>query len=349
MSKAKPDNPTSWNWVVTSELADMRLDRCVSLAMAQDLGQWSKADASTPPSLSRSQIARALEENRLQVSFPPECKNLETKASTPLPEGTRVELTVPPPLPSELVPEERELAILYEDDAILIVNKPPGLTVHPSATQLSGTLVHALLARSRQWSGVGGVLRPGIVHRIDKNTSGSLVIAKNDIAHRKLVETFSAHAIERTYWALVYGSVDSQWKRVESLIDRHPTDRKLMSMHVKSGRKAITDYRGLENYGSFAALVEARLQTGRTHQVRVHLTGEHHSLLGDPIYGKPTATASKWRALPRSIQEAVKKLPGQALHARTLGFAHPITGERIFVQAPLYPEMQTLLNQLRAL
>jgi 23S rRNA pseudouridine1911/1915/1917 synthase len=249
------------------------------------------------------------------------------------------------------VPEDRALDILYQDNHLVVVNKPPGLTVHPSETQREGTLVHALLHHIRDLSGIGGEMRPGIVHRIDKDTSGALVITKTDKAHRALAETFARHEIERAYWAFCYGSPLEASGRIESLIGRNLADRKKMSMTVKEGRHAITHYRRVEEYGSgrakpFAAWVEARLETGRTHQVRVHLTGLGHSLLGDPVYGTPSERHSKWLVLPADVREAVQKLRGQALHARVLGFTHPVSGEKLRFEADPPAELQALMDAL---
>jgi 23S rRNA pseudouridine1911/1915/1917 synthase len=232
------------------------------------------------------------------------------------------------------------------------LNKPPGLTVHPSSTQKDGTLVHILLHHVKDLSGIGGVLRPGIVHRLDKDTSGALVITKTDAAHQILTETFSKHDIERVYWALCYGVPKARTEKIESLIDRSPNDRKRMSMKVTTGRRAVTHFELVEAYGhhhksAFASFLSVTLETGRTHQIRVHLTGYGNSVLGDPVYGTPTERQPKWIALPREVQAAVKALPGQALHARVLGFTHPITGKKIRVEAEPPPGFQNLLSKLR--
>jgi 23S rRNA pseudouridine1911/1915/1917 synthase len=252
------------------------------------------------------------------------------------------------------VPEDRPLEVLFEDAHLLVLNKPPGLTVHPSETQVAGTLVHALLHHVKDLSGIGGVLRPGIVHRLDKNTSGALVVTKTDEAHRRLAEIFARHAIEREYWALCYGALGAREApmRVESLIGRHPQDRKRMSMTVKTGRRAVSEFATLERYGKgsrppFASLVRARLETGRTHQIRVHLTGLGHSVIGDPVYGVPGSRHAKWLDLPPEAREAAAGLPGQALHARVLGFEHPVTGRPVRVEAEPPESFRLLLAVLR--
>lgn len=295
------------------------------------------------PSPSRSQIETWLKEGRILINDLPPQKVGAIRLSL----GDVIEITWPEPKPLDLTPEDRDLEILFDDDDLLVVNKPPGLTVHPSETQTEGTLVHALLGLHRsgkikELSSIGGVQRPGIVHRIDKNTSGALVITKTDSAHHALSQAFKEHTIERKYLAFVYGDVDSSPKTVRTLLARHPTDRKRMTIVPEDSpgaRVAITHYRGIERYQRgasrpFASLIEAKLETGRTHQVRVHLTSEGHSLLGDPSYGTPSRTNQKWKALPVSIQKAVEELPGQALHAQTLGFKHPRTGEWMCFTAP---------------
>jgi 23S rRNA pseudouridine1911/1915/1917 synthase len=261
--------------------------------------------------------------------------------------GQQVRLEIPAPRKLELLPEDRPLDILYQDEHIVVVNKAAGLTVHPSETQHDGTLVHALLHHIKDLSGIGGVLRPGIVHRLDKDTSGALVVSKTDAAHQKLVETFSAHRIERRYWALCYGLWRKPETKIESTIGRSPSDRKKMAIHVRDGRQAVTWVRGIENYGGYASWIEARLETGRTHQVRLHLNSTGNSLLGDPVYGTHNSKHQKCLSLPRSVRECVQNLSGQALHARVLGFDHPITGEALRFEAAPPQAWQTLLETLQ--
>lgn len=339
-----------WSWVVPEERAGDRADRAILSALEEGLGTWSGAagaeeDDDDERVFSRSQVQKWIDDGLVLLN------GKSPRASVKLAPGDRIEARPPAPRSMTLTPEDRPLDILHEDEHLVVVNKPPGLTVHPSITQLEGTLVHALLFHIKDLSGIGGVLRPGIVHRIDKDTSGALVVTKTDAAHQKLVETFSKHAIERRYWAICYGSPRNEREKIESLIGRSPTDRKRMSMQVKEGRKAVTHLTRLESYGepsksAFASLVEARLETGRTHQVRVHLAGLGHSLLGDPVYGTPTERHPKWLALPADIREAVRALPGQALHARVLGFEHPITGKALRFEAAPPPALQKLLDAL---
>ena len=344
MSHPSTTPTNSWNWIVpqdprvTQERADLALI------------QASELELSPPLTLTRTQLKKLFEEQKIRQNGTP------LKANHKLRAGALIEITLDPPQPLELEPEDIPLHLLYEDEFILVVNKPPGLTVHPSSTQMSGTLVHALLHHIQDLSGIGGVLRPGIVHRIDKDTSGALVITKTDQAHTALAQTFASHDIQRSYWALCYGSpplpTHGKPYKIESLLGRHPTDRKKMSMQVQEGRKAVTFVKKIEEFGlphkkPFASWIEATLETGRTHQVRVHLTGLGHSLLGDPVYGTPTERSAKWLALPTSVQAAVQKLPGQALHARTLGFKHPITGQPLHFEAPLPEAYEQLLNVLK--
>jgi 23S rRNA pseudouridine1911/1915/1917 synthase len=333
--------PDVWSWMVAGKIA--RLDRTLTDAIEEGLGNWNNS----PRSVSRSQIQRLIEEGNISID------GKVAKSSSKLSDGAQVQVTFPHPVSIDLIPEDRPVEILYQDKDILVLNKPPGLTVHPSETQRTGTLVHALLYHVKDLSGIGGELRPGIVHRIDKDTSGALVITKTDEAHRKLVEVFAEHAIDRVYWALVYGSPATVQGKIEGRIGRSPNDRKKMSLlEGDDGRHAITHYKRLQEFGTpskkpFASWVEAKLETGRTHQVRVHLTSIGHSLLGDPVYGTPSSNQTKWQTLPRDIQQAVEALPGQALHARTLGFDHPITGKRLHFEAELPGAYKNLLESLK--
>jgi 23S rRNA pseudouridine1911/1915/1917 synthase len=363
-----------WKLTLQAEhLADLpsRLETGLGKLISENPAGWKvslEADQNSPlfrpPTVTRNQLEKWLVQGWIHLNGTPlNTLNIKSNAlRSHLRVGDTLTVSLPKPRALDLVPENRPLNILYEDDELLILNKPPGLTVHPSETQTDNTLVHALLGKIGQLSGIGGVQRPGIVHRIDKDTSGTLVITKSDLAHQKLSALFSEHKIERVYWALCYGSPPLQecrpngpWKRIESLLDRSPQDRKKMSMHVQSGRKAITHYRCVAAYGQkkggtlqrFASLMELRLETGRTHQIRVHLTNEGYSLLGDPIYGSPTPQQSKWKLLPRSVQELVEKLPGQALHARTLGFVHPTQPLTLTAHALPPPPWMLLWNKLK--
>ncbi len=342
-----------WTWVVPENSARLRADKAIAEALDSEDGEW---DGDARP-VSRSQLQRLMEEGHVLRDGAP------LGRSDKLAPGASIQIRLPEPEPLEIVPEDIPLDLLFEDAHLIVVNKPPGLTVHPSSTQRTGTLVHGLLFHVKDLSGIGGKLRPGIVHRIDKDTSGALVITKTDEAHLKLSAVFAKHEIERAYHALVYGApawggkelngraVGDEY-RFESKIGRNPHDRLRMSADVKEGRHAITRFRCEEKYGTldkaaFASLIEARLETGRTHQVRVHLTALHHSLLGDPLYGTPSENQPKWKSLPDAVKENVKKLPGQALHARILGFNHPVTGEALRFEADYPPDFARLLDTLR--
>jgi 23S rRNA pseudouridine1911/1915/1917 synthase len=320
-----------WTWLVENLPAPERIDKEIAKALEKELRAFSDSE---PPKITRTRIQNLLEEGKVRVD------GKIASSKTRLAQGMCVEIELPPPESMELVPEDRPLEILFQDEHLLVVNKPPGLTVHPSATQKESTLVHALLFHIKDLSGIGGVLRPGIVHRLDKDTSGALVITKSDAAHVAMTEIFSKHDLERRYWALCYGVPKLEGKAqmtVRSTLGRNPNDRVRMAMNVKGGKEAITHVRLMEEYGhrgkNFASFVEATLETGRTHQVRVHLTGLGASLLGDPLYGTPTQQAAKWKALPPEVQVAVSALPGQALHARILAFRHPITGQDLRFEA----------------
>ncbi len=331
-----------WTWRVPSSNGAVRADKQILAALSDGEGAWSGA----PVPCSRSSLQRLIDEGAVT------CGGKPIASSTKLAPGSEVSILFPDPRPISLVPEDRPLRILFEDEHLVIVNKPPGLTVHPSETQKEGTLVHALLHHVRDLSGIGGELRPGIVHRIDKDTSGSLVITKTDAAHRALSEIFSRHEIEREYWAFCFGAPKKAAGGIESLIGRNPSDRKKMTTRVKEGRKAVTRYEVVESYGvprsaPFASWISVRLETGRTHQIRVHLTELGHSLLGDPVYGAATSKQPKWKALPAEIQEAVGSLPGQALHARVLGFKHPITGAPVRVEAEPPEALAELMRRLK--
>jgi len=350
-------NWTTWIWEV--QAAQERADVAILKAMEAGTGNWSGNSIS----YSRSQLKRLIEEGHVLIAegnpgsssagFTP------IRANQKIRPGAQVKISFPPPKEVDVIPEDRPIDILFEDEHLVIVNKPPALTVHPSTTQMNGTLVNALLHHIDDLSGIGGKLRPGIVHRIDKDTSGALVISKTDVCHRRLTEIFSEHAIDRVYWALVYGapagpisSSTRQTKtRIETQIGRNPKDRKKMAILPSGGRHAVTYFQKIEEYAvktqPFASFLEVTLETGRTHQVRVHLTSIGHSLLGDPVYGTPTERQYKWTLLPKKVQESVRQLPGQALHARVLGFEHPITGKKIRVEAEVPQAFGDLLGELR--
>lgn len=267
-------------------------------------------------------------------------------------------LDVPPPEETKVAAEAIPLDIVYEDDALIVIDKPAGLVVHPGAGQPSGTLVNALLAHcGESLSGIGGVVRPGIVHRLDKDTSGLMVVAKSDRAHRVLSAQFADHGrtgdLERGYLALVWGAPSRPQGRIEAPIGRHPTSRTKMAVLSKEkGRSAATRWRVAETYGQdkdgpTAALVECTLETGRTHQVRVHMAHFGHPLIGDPHYGR--GFKSKLRKLPENVQIKLARLERQALHAARLAFTHPLDDTLLEFNSPLPDDLAEIADTLKQL
>lgn len=296
---------------IPEEYEDCRLDKCVSELMGEKM--------------SRSNIQKLIKNGELTVNG-----KLE-KASYCVSADDLVAFEIPDPIEPDMKPEDIPLSILYEDADLLIVDKPKGMVVHPAPGHYEGTLVNALLFYCRgELSGINGVLRPGIVHRIDKDTSGSLVICKNDFVHQKLAQMFQIHSITRKYYAICCGNVKEDQGTIDRPIDRHPVDRKKMCVAQKGkGRRAVTHYHVLERFGKYTFL-ECTLETGRTHQIRVHLASMGHPILGDMVYGNKDY-----------------KGMGQILHAGVLGFRHPRTLEYLETEAPLPPYFQTILDNLR--
>lgn len=251
------------------------------------------------------------------------------------------------PEPDEAVPQAEDipLDVVYEDDDLIVVNKPAGMTVHPAPGAYSGTLVNALLFHCRGGlSGIGGVKRPGIVHRIDKDTSGLIVAAKNDLAHRGLCEQFFVHSIERTYFAVVYGLPNPLQGRIEANIGRSPYDRKKMAVVQTGGKTAATNYKTVQNFNGSAALVQCNLETGRTHQIRVHMASIGCNLIGDKLYEKSKKTSLKFSSAGQKAY--VNAFPRQALHATTLGFVHPCSGERLCFSSEFPADFAELIDVL---
>ena len=257
--------------------------------------------------------------------------------------GSHYSLTIPPPVDAVPKAENIALDILFEDKHLLVVNKPSGLVVHPAPGSLTGTLVNALIAHcGSSLTGIGGVMRPGIVHRLDKDTSGTMVVAKTDVAHLRLVKMFAAHDLDRRYQALVWGTS----VKVEGIIDRPigraSYDRKRQAISTK-GRNAITFWQILRQFPPFCSHVECRLETGRTHQIRVHLAHIGHGVIGDPLYGRAPRAVQMPDTLARNGLSQMRKFNRQALHATYLGFSHPVTGEALSFETPLPADMASLL------
>ncbi|GLG89978.1 pseudouridine synthase [Sellimonas catena] len=278
--------------------------------------------------VSRSYIQKLIKEGHVSVNGKP------VKANYKLGAGDEISVEIPEAKEPDILPEDIPLDILYEDQDILVVNKPKGMVVHPAAGHYSGTLVNALMYHCKDsLSGINGVMRPGIVHRIDMDTTGSLLVCKNDEAHRILAEQLKEHTIRREYHAIVYGNIKEDTGTVDAPIGRHPTDRKKMSINHKNGKQAVTHYEVLERFGNFT-YIRCRLETGRTHQIRVHMASLHHPLLGDEVYGP-------------SSRPPFPGMKGQVLHAKILGIYHPATGEYMEFDAPLPQYFVDLLQKLR--
>jgi 23S rRNA pseudouridine1911/1915/1917 synthase len=298
-------------------------------------GRLDRALAAAVPSLSRARIQALIGENALSIDG-----KTVTDASSAKFSGQSFSLAVPPPRPDKAQAEEISLNIVFEDEYLLIVDKPAGLVVHPAAGHADGTLVNALLHHCKgKLSGIGGVQRPGIVHRIDRDTSGLLVVAKTDRAHEGLAKLFAAHDIDRRYLAVVAGQPAPPAGTVRTQIGRHPSNRKKMAVLPDGkGKHAVTHFRMLEPL-SGAALVECRLETGRTHQVRVHMAHIGHPLIGDATYN------NRQKAFIFGPNQSY--FDRQALHAASLGFIHPITGEKLGFDSGLPDDIQELLRSIR--
>jgi len=286
--------------------------------------------------LTRSMARRLIESGMVTV------EGTVQKSSLKLRGGEKVSVTVPPPVPAEPVAEAIPLEILYEDCDIVVVNKPAGMVVHPGAGNAHGTLVNALLGHCLDLSGIGGELRPGIVHRIDKDTSGVLVAAKNDHAHRSLSDQFREHTIKRVYLALVFGSPRQDKGKIETAIGRHPVDRKRMSGTARRGKKAVTHWYAIKPLQG-VTLMRIRLETGRTHQIRVHFSEAGHPLAGDKVYGGSSRLES---IKDMQLRKLIKELGRQALHAKTLGFIHPTSGEYLEFDTELPEDLARIIDYL---
>lgn len=278
--------------------------------------------------LSRSYIQKLIKESRVTIN-----KNIQTKTKTAVQESDIVNVSLPDPKELEIKPQDIPLDILYEDNDVLVVNKPKGMVVHPAPGHYEDTLVNAVLYHCRDnLSGINGVLRPGIVHRIDKDTTGALIVCKNDKAHQKIANQLRAHTITRSYRAIVYNNFSEDEGMINAPIGRHPTNRKKRMVTEKNSKEAITHYKVLDHLNHKFNYIECRLETGRTHQIRVHMSHIGHPLLGDEVYGP--------------VNSKFKNLQGQTLHAATIGFIHPTTEEYMEFSAPLPDYFEKLLKTL---
>ena len=301
-----------YEYLVKNSDAGQRIDKLLSIQLTD---------------FSRSYIQKLLSNRAVLIHGQPIKSNYKVK------EGDYIQVEIPEPEVLDVQPENIPLDIVYEDTDILIINKPKGMVVHPAAGHYSGTLVNAILYHCQDdLSTINGVLRPGIVHRIDMDTTGLLVICKNNMAHQSLAEQLKVHSITRKYTAIVYDNIPEDNGTIHKTIGRHPVDRKKQAVNVRNGRDAITHYRVLERFGGKYTMVECQLETGRTHQIRVHMASIHHPLLGDTVYG-PSKD-------PFHLQ-------GQTLHAGVLGFIHPRTGKYVEVHSELPEYFQNLILMLR--
>lgn len=296
---------------ILPEMEDERIDKCISNYMEN---------------LSRSYIQKIIKEGNVHVNDAVIKANYRAKADD------RVRFTIPDSVEPDIPAQDIPLDILYEDADFLIINKPKNMVVHPAPGHYEGTLVNAVMFHCKdRLSGINGVMRPGIVHRIDKDTTGSVIVCKNDEAHNAIAALLKTHDITRKYRAIVYGNVKAEQGTVDAPIGRHPSDRKKMAVNEKNGKHAVTHYQVLERFGQYT-YIECQLETGRTHQIRVHMASIGHPLLGDTVY---------------SNRKAPFRLEGQVLHAMTLGFIHPGSGEYVEFEAPLPAYFENLLSMLR--
>ena len=298
------------NYIIENENQEVRVDKFLS---------------DTIEDMSRSSVASIIEDGGLLVNDKLQNKKYKLKI------GDKVQFTVPDPVEYTVEAEEIPLDIVYEDSDLLVVNKPKGMVVHPAPGNYTGTLVNALLYHCKDsLSGINGVLRPGIVHRIDKNTSGLLIVAKNDFAHNRLAEQIKEHSFKREYQAIVYGNVKENGT-VDAPIGRSKKDRKKMCITYENSKNAVTHYEVIRSYGNFTH-IKCILETGRTHQIRVHMASIGHSIVGDPLYG---------------IKKEKFNLNGQLLHAKTIGFLHPRTGKMMEFTSDIPEYFENILEKLR--
>jgi len=319
-SSERPAPPAAGSFQVTAAEAGRRIDKVLS---------------GRPEIASREMAQRLLREGAARLNGAAAAPAARVAA------GDRVDFAVPPPRPSALEPEPAALDVLYEDAALLVLNKPAGLSMHPGPGHPRGTLVHHLLAHCRDLSGIGGELRPGIVHRLDKDTSGVVVVAKTDAAHLGLGAQFRAHSIDRSYLAVVVGRPLRDAGTIDAPLARDPHHR-LKRAVLPQGKRAVTHWRVEQRLGAFT-LMRLNLETGRTHQIRVHLDSQGWPVLGDPLYGRGRHRGLR---LPPELADLLAGFQRQALHASELGFTHPLTGARLHFYAPLPPDLQAVIVAL---
>ncbi|WP_254438661.1 RluA family pseudouridine synthase [Paenibacillus sp. DCT19] len=303
-------NDERMEWTVSSEHKKERIDKYITESI---------------DNVSRSQVQLWISEGHVTVN------SGVVKANAKLAEGDLVVLQIPEPKAVEIIPEDIPLEVVYEDSDVIVINKPRGLVVHPAPGHTSGTLVNALMHHCKDLSGINGELRPGIVHRIDKDTSGLLMAAKNDRAHASLAAQLKDHSVNRRYIALAHGHLSHDQGTIDAPIGRDTNDRKMFTVTERNSKHAVTHFNVTERINDYT-LLELKLETGRTHQIRVHLKFIGHPLVGDPIYGRNKGI----------------KMQGQALHAAILGFVHPTTGEYLEFSAPLPQDMEDVLASLRS-
>jgi 23S rRNA pseudouridine1911/1915/1917 synthase len=290
------------------------------------------------PDISRSQVKRLIDDGFILVG------DKKSKAAYRVDVDDEIVVNIPPLKESSAIAQDIPLDVIFEDSDIIVVNKSPGMVVHPAAGHPDGTLVNALLAHCDDLSGIGGELKAGIVHRLDVGTSGVIVAAKNDVAHKSLADQFKDRTIKKIYGALIIGLMPSETGELDSPIGRSKGDRKKMSAHTGKSRDALTQWRVLEEFGTFVSWVEIRLRTGRTHQIRVHFAEAGHPLVGDPLYGGE----KKAKRLPSGeFRNAAAGFKRPALHAWKIGFDHPRSGERMEFEAPIPQDIEGLLKVFR--
>ncbi|MBW6510378.1 MAG: RluA family pseudouridine synthase [Desulfuromonadales bacterium] len=291
------------------------------------------------PGISRAQIKKLIETQQVT------CDGVATKAGFKLKGGETIEVLLPPPAPGTALAEAIPLDILYEDQDLIVINKAAGMVVHPAAGHSRGTLVNALLHHCDDLAGIGGALRPGIVHRIDKDTSGVLVVTKNDQAHQHLAAQFHQHSIKRVYLALIHGHLPGRKGTIDQPLGRHPVQRKKFSTKARSSKKAVTHWSLIDNFSQEKlSLIRLQLETGRTHQIRVHLSEAGHPLVGDPLYGRRAELNS---IKDQQLRTLIRQLPGQALHAQTLGFIHPRTDEYLEFSSDIPTPLRHIIAYLQ--